>query len=158
MNEHHEDYESLKLKNQLCFPLYVCSKEIVRGYTPYLKPVGLTYTQYITMMVLWEEKSITVGDLGRRLYLDSGTLTPLLRKLEAAGYLVRERSDEDERVVEIRITEEGMALREQVKDIPQHLGQTIMCGAGLSEEEMGVLYNLLYKVIRGTEEGGKEDG
>ena len=82
MNEKQDSYEALKLKNQLCFPLYVCSKEIVRGYTPYLKPVGLTYTQYITMMVLWEEKRITVGELGHRLYLDSGTLTPLLRKLE----------------------------------------------------------------------------
>lgn len=157
MNEYQDSYEALKLKNQLCFPLYVCSKEIVRGYTPYLKPVGLTYTQYITMMVLWEEQRITVGELGHRLYLDSGTLTPLLRKLETAGYLVRERSEEDERVVEIRVTEEGMALREQVKDIPHRLGRNIMCGAGLTDEEVSQLYTLLYKVIKGTGEGDRND-
>ena len=153
MEEINENYEALKLKNQLCFPLYVCSKEIVRGYSPYLKPVGLTYTQYITMMALWEERQITVGDLGKKLYLDSGTLTPLLRKLEEAGYVTRTRSAADERVVEINVTEKGLALREKVKDIPHRLGKNIMCGSGLTEEETAQLYALLYKVINGTTGG-----
>ena len=135
MNEKQDSYEALKLKNQLCFPLYVCSKEIVRGYTPYLKPVGLTYTQYITMMVLWEEKRITVGELGHRLYLD------ILR----SGILLRMEKEQE------------MALREQVKDIPHRLGRNIMCGAGLTDEEVGQLYALLYKVIKGTEEGTGND-
>ena len=149
--------DSLRLENQVCFPLYACAREVVKAYRPHLDVLGLTYTQYITMMVLWEEQRITVGELGHRLYLDSGTLTPLLRKLEAAGYLVRERSEEDERVVEIRVTEEGMALREQVKDIPHRLGRNIMCGAGLTDEEVNQLYTLLYKVIKGTGEGDGND-
>lgn len=153
MEEYNESYEALKLKNQLCFPLYVCSKEIVRGYSPYLKPVGLTYTQYITMMALWEERQITVGDLGKKLYLDSGTLTPLLRKLEEAGYVTRTRSASDERVVEICVTQKGLDLREKVKDIPHKLGKNIMCGSGLTEEETAQLYTLLYKVIDGTTGG-----
>lgn len=157
MDIENESYEALKLENQLCFPLYVCSKEIVRGYTPYLKPVGLTYTQYITMMALWEYHTITVGELGKKLYLDSGTLTPLLRKLENAGYLTRTRSEDDERVVEIQITEAGMALREKVKDIPHRLGRNIMCGAGLTPEETQQLYGLLYKVINGATGGGADD-
>ena len=157
MTDQEKKYDCLHLDSQLCFPLYACSKEIIRRYKPFLDALDLTYTQYITMMVLWEEQRITVGELGHRLYLDSGTLTPLLRKLETAGYLVRERSEEDERVVEIRVTEEGMALREQVKDIPHRLGRNIMCGAGLTDEEVSQLYTLLYKVIKGTGEGDGND-
>ena len=153
----HSKYDALKLDSQLCFPLYACARKIVKLYHPYLSEVGLTYTQYITMLVLWEREKISAKELGTKLYLDSGTLTPLLRKLEAAGYLVRERSEEDERVVEIRVTEEGMALREQVKDIPHRLGRNIMCGAGLTDEEVSQLYTLLYKVIKGTGEGDGND-
>ncbi|MBR0152245.1 MAG: iron-containing alcohol dehydrogenase, partial [Lachnospiraceae bacterium] len=108
------NYEQLKLENQLCFPLYACARKIVNLYTPYLKPLGLTYTQYIVFMVLWEEKSLPARDLGRKLYLDSGTLTPLLKKLEEEGYVTRERSHEDERVLTVTVTEKGMALAQYV--------------------------------------------
>ena len=97
-------YEQLLLKNQLCFPLYACSRKIVGSYTPYLKPLGLTYTQYVVMMVLWERESVNVGQLGEILRLDAGTLTPLLKRLEKAGYVTRERSKEDERITIISIT------------------------------------------------------
>lgn len=106
-----EEYNCLKLSNQLCFPLYACAKEIVRRYKPYLDELDLTYTQYIAMMVLWEKKEMNVKELGECIYLDSGTLTPLLKKLEAKGYVERHRSKEDERNLIIRITETGEALR-----------------------------------------------
>ena len=99
-----DKYEVLKLKNQLCFPLYACSKEIVRMYKPFLDALDLTYTQYITMMVLWELKQVSVKELGERLYLDSGTLTPVLKKLEQKGYIKRERSKEDERMLVVTVT------------------------------------------------------
>ncbi|MBQ7103500.1 MAG: MarR family transcriptional regulator, partial [Anaerotignum sp.] len=102
-----KNYDALKLRGQLCFPLYACAKETIRLYKPFLDELGLTYTQYITMMVLWEKKCLTVKELGKELYLDSGTLTPLLKKLEAKGYLIRERSKEDERNLFISLTEEG---------------------------------------------------
>ncbi|MBR1731712.1 MAG: MarR family transcriptional regulator, partial [Ruminococcus sp.] len=118
-------YEGLKLKNQLCFPLYACAKEVVRKYKPYLDELDLTYTQYITMMVLWEEKNINVKDLGERLYLDSGTLTPLLKKLEAKGYIKRERSKEDERSLIISISEKGDKLKNKAVIVPQKVGSCI---------------------------------
>lgn len=105
----------LLLSNQLCFPLYASARKIVAAYHPFLKEIGLTYAQYVTMMVLWEEKSITMHDLGKRLYLDSGTLTPVLKKLEGMGYLTRSRKPEDERVVIVEITREGMGLRKSRK-------------------------------------------
>mgnify|MGYP003304175005 CR=1 FL=1 len=101
----YDDY--LKLENQICFPLYVASKEIIRKYKPFLDEINLTYTQYITMMVMWEEKSICVKDLGRRLFLDSGTLTPVLKTLEKKGYITRSRSKEDERNLIVKITDLG---------------------------------------------------
>ena len=111
------EYDALKLCNQLCFPLYACAKEIVRRYKPYLDEIDLTYTQYIAMMVLWEHKQINVKDMGAFLYLDSGTLTPVLKKLEQKGYLTRERDKEDERVLNVTITEQGEALKEQAVQI-----------------------------------------
>lgn len=138
-------YDCLRLENQLCFPLYVCSKEIVRRYKPYLSQLDLTYTQYITMMVLWEKKQTNVKELGECLYLDSGTLTPLLKKLEAKGYLIRERDPKDERNLIIRITDDGEALRDRALSVP---GQMAKC-CDLSREEAETLYRLLNKMIRG---------
>ena len=141
--ENQDKYESLKLSNQLCFPLYACSKEIIRKYKPYLDDIDLTYTQYIAMMVLWEKKTVNVKLLGECLYLDSGTLTPVLKKLESKGYITRERSSEDERNLVVSITEEGMALREKALSIPDAMGSCVQ----LTAEEAGVLYKLLYKII-----------
>ena len=137
------NYDALKLKNQLCFPLYACSKEVVRKYHPYLEEIGLTYTQYIVMMVLWGNREVTVKALGDTLYLDSGTLTPLLKKMETQGLLVRTRSSVDERSVIISLTEKGYQLRDQAADIPGKIGSSIP----LSEEEVRTLYSLLYKVL-----------
>ncbi|MBQ9042543.1 MAG: MarR family transcriptional regulator [Eggerthellaceae bacterium] len=113
-----DDKGALLLENQLCFRLYSASKEIVRRYKPYLDPLGLTYTQYIAMMVLWAEESMNVSELGARLRLDSSTLTPLLKKLEAAGYVTRERSREDERVMVITLTDEGHDLHDRAMSVP----------------------------------------
>ena len=142
------NYEQLKLENQLCFPLYACARRIVNLYTPHLKPLGLTYTQYIVFMVLWQERSVQVKDLCRKLYLDSGTLTPLLKKMEEAGFVTRERCHEDERVVTVTVTEKGMELREKCREIPAKIG---MC-VPLALEEAMTLYQLLYKVLGQTGE------
>ena len=140
------DYrEAMKLANQLCFPLYAAARRVVSRYTPLLKPLGLTYTQYIALLALWESGGATVGDLCRRLYLDSGTISPLLKKLESAGYVVRERTKEDERVVEIRLTEAGAALQEAAKDIPLKVGSCVR----LTPEKAGALYALLYEILGG---------
>lgn len=141
-----QEYEQLLLKNQLCFPMYACSRKIVGNYTPYLKPLGLTYTQYIVLMVLWENESVNVGQLGEILRLDAGTLTPLLKRLEKAGYVTRERSREDERVTVISITPEGNALKEKCKDIPAKLSAN---GSALSEKDARELYRLLYLFLEG---------
>jgi DNA-binding MarR family transcriptional regulator len=111
----------LKLDNQLCFSLYVCSKEIIKKYKPLLDPLGLTYTSYITLLALWEEDNINVKDLGKKLYLDSGTLTPILKKLEAANLLTRTRCVTDERNVNISLTKEGMELKEKALSVPNEL-------------------------------------
>ena len=136
--------EDLKLENQLCFPLYVCAREIVNAYRPFLDELGLTYTQYIALMVLWEEKKITVKALGVKLHLDSGTLTPLLKKLEAKGLIARERSSEDERSVLASITNEGMALKEKALLIPTQMAN---CVGDFSVEEACLLRTLLNKLI-----------
>ena len=138
-----EKYEALKLGNPICFPLYACAKEIIRKYKPYLDDIDLTYTQYITMMVLWEKKSVNVKTLGECLYLDSGTLTPVLKKLESKGYITRERSNEDERNLVVTITKEGDELRDKAVDIPRNMGTCVK----LSAEEAKTLYELLYKII-----------
>ena len=137
-------YEQLLLKNQLCFPLYACSRKIVNAYQPHLKPLGLTYTQYIVFMALWEHKEMTVGQLGETLMLDAGTLTPLLKKLEKDGYVTRARSKEDERVTIIKLTDKGEDLKEQCKDIPSKVAPTL---GALDGDEIAQLYALLYKVI-----------
>lgn len=137
------NYDSLKLENQLCFPLYACSKEIIRAYKPFLDKVDLTYTQYITMMVLWDKKEMNVKSLGEYLYLDSGTLTPVLKKLESKGYLKRTRSKTDERNLLVSITREGEDLKEKAKDIPAKIGSCVK----LSAEDAKELYRLLYMVI-----------
>lgn len=139
--------DALKLENQLCFPLYACSKEIVRRYKPYLDKIDLTYTQYITMMVMWEEKQINVKELGEKLYLDSGTLTPLLKKLESKDYVKRERSKHDERNLIVTITEKGEALKSKAVDIPEKVSACIT----LSEEKAQALYSVLYEILDSME-------
>ena len=139
-----QEFEQLLLKNQLCFPMYACGRKIVAAYTPYLKPLGLTYTQYIVFMVLWEKESVTVGQLGSTLHLDAGTLTPLLKHLEQDGYITRARSKEDERVTIIRITDKGNELKDKCRDIPLALASK---GSALSEKEAKELYRLLYKYL-----------
>jgi DNA-binding MarR family transcriptional regulator len=136
-------YDCLKLETQLCFPLYVCSKEIIRKYKPYLDPLGLTYTQYIAMMVMWERKKVNVKELGERLYLDSGTLTPLLKKMEDAGLLTRKRSGEDERVVNVKITDKGMKLRDKCLDIPAKVGGCVC----LKESDIEHLFRALHAIL-----------
>ena len=138
-----DKFDTLKLDNQICFPLYAVSKEIIRKYKPFLDEIDLTYTQYITMMVMWEKKEISVKALGEYLYLDSGTLTPLLKTLEKKGYVRRTRSSEDERVLIVSITDEGMELRNKAVDIPMKMGSCI----GITADEARTLYSLLYKVL-----------
>ena len=138
-----KNYEGLKLKNQVCFPLYAAAREVIKMYRPHLDEVGLTYTQYITMMVLWEEKKISAKELGKKLYLDSGTLTPVLKSLEKKGYVIRTRSKEDERVLDIEITKEGEALKEKAAFIPNKVAGC----ARLSADESMQLYTLLYKLL-----------
>lgn len=138
-----DKYDSLKLENQLCFPLYACSKEIVRRYKTYLDKLDLTYTQYIVMMVMWEEKELNVKELGDKLFLDSGTLTPVLKKLEAKGYVTRERSKIDERTLIVTLTENGKELRESAVGIPVGMRGCLK----LSDEEMIQLRTMLGKIL-----------
>ena len=143
-----QEYEQLLLKNQLCFPLYACGRKIVSAYTPYLKPLGLTYTQYVVLMVLWEKESVNVGQLGSTLRLDAGTLTPLLKRLEKDGYITRARSKEDERVTVINITQAGNALKKKCKDIQAKIACS---NSALTKDEAQKLYKLLYKFLEGSE-------
>ena len=137
------EFNELKLENQLCFPLYACSRSIVNMYTPFLKPLGLTYTQYIVFLVLWEQDGITVGELGTKLHLDNGTITPLLKKMQDKGYVTRQRSTSDERVVIVSLTDKGRALRTEAMRIPAEIGQCVP----LTTEEADTLYELLYKIL-----------
>lgn len=141
------NFESLKLKNQICFPLYAASREVIKQYRPYLDAINLTYTQYIAMMVFWEEKKISVKDLGKKLFLDSGTLTPVLKSLEAKGFISRSRSAEDERVLIAEITGEGEKLREQAKSVPESVAGCVR----LEPDEAMQLYQLLYKLLGNLE-------
>ena len=136
-------YDALKLENQLCFPLYACSREVIKLYKPCLDELDLTYTQYITMMVLWERRCVSVKELGMCLHLDSGTLTPLLKKLEAKGMLNRKRSEEDERSLLVTLTEAGEKLRDRAVDIPTKMAPSCC----LDSEEKQTLYRLLYKLL-----------
>ena len=137
------DYNPLALENQICFALYVCSKEIIRRYTPILEPLGLTYTSYITLLGLWEKDNITIKELGSRLFLDSGTLTPLLKKMEAQGLITRTRSKEDERTVYINLTEKGKGLREKCLDVPKQM----MCYNFLDVNKAGDLLQQLHLMM-----------
>ena len=142
------DYPQLRLDGQLCFPLYACARKVTCVYTPLLKPFGLTYTQYLVMLELWERGKAKVGELCSRLYLDCGTITPMLKKMEENGWLTRCRCREDERVVYAELTEKGLALREQVKDIPRQVGNCI----SLTREEAFELYRLLHRLLDTIEE------
>jgi len=139
-----DKYDALKLENQICFPLYACSKEVVKRYTPLLDEINLTYTQYITMMVLWEYKEVNVKELGKHLFLDSGTLTPVLKKLEQKGYVSRKRDTKDERVLNVAVTEQGMELRESAVDIPAK----VSAGVQMTREEAVQLHGLLRKLLK----------
>ena len=136
-------FDPLRLENPLCFPLYACARKIVNLYTPYFKPLGITYTQYIVFMVLWARDGVSVRELGERLYLDSGTLTPLLKKMEQAGFVRRARSEADERVTLVYLTDAGRAMREKCMEIPVHLSKSV----ALSPEEARALYDLLYRIL-----------
>ncbi len=135
--------DSLKLSNQLCFPLYACSRKVIKIYNSLLKDLDITYPQYITMMVLWEEKELSVKGLGKKLYLDSGTLTPLLKNLEAKGFVARNRSDKDERVLIVSITDKGEKLKEKAYSVPDSIAGCVC----LEPEEAHMLYRLLYKLL-----------
>ena len=143
------DIPELLLKNQLCFPLYSASKEVVRRYTPLLKPFGLTYTQYVTMMVLWEHRSLDVSELGKFLHLDSGTLTPLLKKLESKGYIARQKTNADGRRLIVSLTESGSQLKQQMKDVPHQIGSCV----NLTSEDAEELRRLLNKILAPVDEG-----
>lgn len=141
-------YDCLKLENQLCFPLYVCSKEIVRKYKPFLDEIDLTYTQYIAMMALWQNNECNVKELGEALYLDSGTLTPLLKKLESKEYVQRVRAKDDERNLVVKLTVKGKKLEDKASKIPAQMGRCV----NLNQKEAGELKRLLDKVLGGLDD------
>ena len=146
------DYrEAMKLSNQLCFPLYAASRNVIGQYTPYLNELGITYTQYLVFLVLWEKDGITVSEICEKLKLDSGTVSPLLKKLQQAGYIRKIRSAGDDRVVEITLTEEGKALQERAKDVPMKVSSCI----DLSPEKAKLLYELLYELLDNQNAKGK---
>ena len=139
-----DKYNALKLENQLCFPLYACAKEVVKRYKPFLDEIDLTYTQYIAMMVMWDKETLNVKELGEYLLLDSGTLTPLLKTLEKKGFVTRERSKEDERNLIVKVTDEGMKLRDKAINIPAKMAGCIK----FDKEDAKELYTLLHKMLR----------
>lgn len=136
-------YDALKLHNQICFPLYACSREIIKQYKPFLDEIDLTYTQYIAMMVLWEHKTMNVKTMGELLFLDSGTLTPVLKKLESKGLVTRQRSAVDERNLVVTITEAGEALKERAVAVPEAMAKC----SNIEPEEAAILYRILYKML-----------
>lgn len=143
------DYrEAMKLDNQLCFPLYAASRSVVSLYTPLLKPLGLTYTQYLVLLVLWEKDGITVGEICDRLMLDNGTVSPLLKKMEQSGYINRTRSEEDDRIVLITLTKEGRDLQKKAKDVPLKIAGCV----DLTPDKGKQLYELLYELLNNRKE------
>lgn len=138
-----DKYDKLKLENQLCFPLYAASKEIVRRYKPFLDELDMTYTQYITMMVMWEHKELSVKELGQYLYLDSGTLTPLLKTMEKKGWVERNRSKKDERVLDVTITDAGQKLKDKALEVPEKISTCI----SIEPDEAVQLYKILHKIL-----------
>ncbi len=149
------DYrEAMKLVNQLCFPLYAAARNVTGLYAPWLKPLGLTYTQYIVFLVLWERDGVSVTEIGEKLMLDNGTLSPLLKKLEKAGYIQRRRCRDDDRVVEITLTDEGKALQEKAKDVPARVAACI----DLEPEKAQTLYALLYELLDNQKKTDEKKG
>lgn len=146
-----QKFDALKLDNQLCFPLYVCAKEIVKKYKPYLDEIGLTYTQYITMMVMWEHEELSVKELGEYLFLDSGTLTPVLKTLEKKGFLSRKRSSKDERLLVVTLSESGRDLREKAVEVPFKM-QGCM---SIDEKDAAALYRILHKMMANIDPADK---
>lgn len=142
-----DKYDAIKIDNQLCFPLYACAKEIVRRYKPFLDEIDLTYTQYIVMMVLWEEKEINVKELGKRLYLDSGTLTPVLKRLEQKNLISRQRDSKDERNLIVSLTAEGEQLKEKAVEVPQKMAGCVT----LDEKDAADLYRILHNMLQSFE-------
>ena len=138
-----DQYDILKIKNQICFPLYACSREIIKSYKPFLDEIDLTYTQYIAMMVLWEHKTMNVKAMGEILFLDSGTLTPVLKKLERKGFITRQRSTADERNLVVTITEAGEALKEKAVTVPAEIAKC----SSIEPEDAAMLYRILYKML-----------
>jgi len=148
------DYHvAMKLTNQLCFPLYAAARSVVSLYTPWLKPLGLTYTQYLVFLVLWEKDGITVGEICDRLMLDNGTLSPLLKKMQQAGLIEKKRSEEDDRVVIVTLTREGRELQEKAKDVPARVANCI----DLPPEKAGMLYELLYELLANRKNGNQKN-
>jgi DNA-binding MarR family transcriptional regulator len=145
-------HEALKLSNQLCFPLYAASRSVVSLYTPWLKPLGLTYTQYIVFLVLWEKDGITVGEICDRLMLDNGTLSPLLKKMQQTGYIEKRRSEEDDRMVLIFLTDKGRSLQDQAKEIPGRMAGCIHLPSGKAK----MLYTLLYELLEDQKTKNKD--
>ena len=135
--------EAMKLENQLCFPLYAAARHVTSLYTPFLKPLGLTYTQYIVFLVLWEKDGVPVGEICEKLMLDNGTVSPLLKKMEQNGYIQRSRSTTDDRVVIITLTEKGKDLQNEALDIPLKVGSCVH----LPLEKGKQLYDLLYELL-----------
>ena len=146
-------HEAMKLANQMCFPLYAASRHMISLYTPWLKPLGLTYTQYIVFLVLWEKDGCTVGELCEKLMLDNGTLSPLLKKMQRSGYVERTRSKADDRVVVITLTEAGRALQEKAKDVPGFVAGCI----DLPPEKAQALYALLYELLGQSEKTNRKE-
>lgn len=144
-------FDALKLGNQLCFPLYVCAKEIVKKYKPYLDEIDLTYTQYITMMAMWEHEELSVKELGEYLFLDSGTLTPVLKTLEKKGFLSRKRSSTDERMLVVTLSESGRDLRARAVEVPFKM-QSCM---SIDEKDAADLYLILHKMMANIDPAGK---
>ena len=138
-----EEYDALRLENQLCFPLYACAREVVKKYKPFLDDIDLTYTQYVTMMVLWEKPQVTSKEIGERLHLDSGTLTPVIKKLEEKGLCTRRRAPEDERNLAVSLTDAGLALRDKAACIPGQMGRCIR----LDPEDAKALHRILYQLL-----------
>lgn len=138
-----DKFESLKLSNQVCFPLYAASREVIKLYKPFLDEYNLTYTQYITMLVLWEDEKITIKELCKKLYLDSGTITPVIKKLEAMGLLIKYRDKSDERIVNAELTDKGRELKKEIVKVPEQ----VSCKVNGSVEDLLILKNLLEKVL-----------
>lgn len=143
-----DTYDELRLENQFCFPLYACAKEVIRRYRKPLRELNLTYTQYLCMIVLWEHGGMTEGELGEKVHLESGTLAPLLKRLEKSGFIKRIRPENNERILYLSLTKEGEMLKERAKVIPSVMQRCIP----LPEDDLIQLTALLNKAVAGMDE------